>query len=101
MSGYTGLERVRAAYEVLTELLEDVDWSLFDRCECGCRRIEHRTPQFNDGYASCGRCGCGEFVADTFENPSVGNPARALGPVRLDHWSRESWRRQERLRESA
>ena len=82
---YTGVERMRAAAELMQELVKELDVSLFDRCDCGHMQIAHQLPRYSqDGRFPCGHpgCGCEHFIADTFENPSVGNPLRAGARMR-------------------
>jgi hypothetical protein len=58
------LEAIRTAYREMGRLMDEIDWCLLDRCDCGHRRIEHLASQHHvTGQEPCCHrdCICPDF----------------------------------------
>lgn len=65
---YPAVKRIKEAYELIGKCLDELDWSMWDRCDCGCLRNAH----VRNGPCWCGDC---EGFTDAFDYPD-NNPWR-------------------------
>jgi hypothetical protein len=51
--------RLKAARDAINAVLETVNWDVFDLCDCGHRRVDHKRVVTNESvYDACSVSGC-------------------------------------------